>query len=273
MNRKIISFFLSLVLMMTAGCGEKIESTWKNQMLTIDGDSQDWEGLPLQYQEDMKIVYGIVNDDVTVNFVIRFNDERLARMFSMRGFTFWLNGEDSEKKLIGIHYRDDAMRNKVLANERNRSRVQEQEEQPPLQSIKPNGKFTLAKNDTLTKILISDLPAFEAAAASKDGIFCYEFSIPLTSMDGSPYYLNLSDQKNIKVGLEIVGMSEEEKEKLKAEMEERQNSMKGGNMGGRSGGGMRGGMRGGGKHGGGSRPQMPDMDGEEYWISVQLAKK
>ncbi len=53
------------------------------------------------------------------------------------------------------------------------------------------------------------------------------------------------------------------------EMEERQKSMQGGEMVGRG----RGGMRGGGKRGGGNRPQMPDMDGEEYWITVQLAVK
>ena len=133
MNLKIISFYLSLVLVLTAGCGEKIKSTWKNHIVTIDGDGQEWER--------------------------------------------------------------------------------------------------------------------------------------------SPYYLNISNQKIIKVGLEIVGMSEEEKENLKAEMEERQKSMQGGDMGWHGRGGTKGGMRGGGKRGGGNRPQMPDMDGEEYWITVQLAVK
>ncbi|MCK4558761.1 MAG: hypothetical protein KAV45_03185 [Calditrichia bacterium] len=133
MKLKFFSFYLSLVLVLTTGCGEKIESTWKNQAFTIDGNGQDWEG--------------------------------------------------------------------------------------------------------------------------------------------SPYYLNISNPKTIKVGLEIVGMSEEEKENLKAEMEEQRKSMQEGDMGGRGRGGMRGGMRGGGIRGGGNRPQMPDMDGEEYWITVQLAVK
>ena len=54
-------------------------------------------------------------------------------------------------------------------------------------------------------------------------------------------------------------------------MEERRSAMQGGNA--RSMGGMRGGRRGAGRPGGGDRPQMPDLDGEEYWISVQIAKK
>ena len=258
---------------MAPGCGEKIESTWKTQFLTIDGNSQDWEGLPLQYQEDMKIVYGIVNDDATVNVVIRFNDERLARMFSMRGFTLWLNDEDSENKLIGIHYRDDSMRDRFMAERGDHNRERNQGEQKYPDPQKPKGKFTLAKNDSSTTIPLGDITAFEAAADSKDGIFCYEFSIPLTGTEGSVYYLNPSNQKTIKVGLEIVGMSEEEKENLKAEMEEQRKSRQGSDMGGRGRGGMKGGMRGSGMRGGGNRPQMPDLDGEEYWISVQLAKK
>jgi hypothetical protein len=270
--KNLLIFVLSLLLIQATGCGETINSTWKSQEITTDGNGDDWEGIPLQYQEDMKIVYGIVNDNETVYFIIRFNDTNLARMFSMRGFTLWLSDEDSEKKLIGIHYRDDAMRDQFKAEGRKRSERQEQQGQPPFQSAKPGGKFTLAKNNSLTATPIADLTSFEAAADAKDGVFCYEFSIPLIPLDGSPYYLNLSDQK-IKVGLEIVGMTEEEKENLKAEMEERRGSMQGGNMGGRSGGGRKGGMRDGGKRGGGSRPQMPEMDGEEYWISIHLANK
>jgi hypothetical protein len=131
----------------------------------------------------------------------------------------------------------------------------------------------LAKNDSPTSVPLVETPGFEAAANEKNGIFCFEFSIPLTGEEGSSFYLNLSNQNTIKVGLEIIGMSEEEQEKLKAEMEERRNLMQSGDMGGRSGGGKRGGMRGGGKRGGGNQSQMPDMDGEEYWISVLLAKK
>jgi hypothetical protein len=269
---RITSFLLSLAVLLTTGCGEKIESTWKNQTITIDGDGQEWEGLPLRYQEEMKIVYGIVNDNMTIDFMIRFNDTSLASMFSMRGFTLWLNEEDSENKLIGIHYRDDSMRDKYRGERGHRPRGQVQEEQPSLQSLKPKGKFTLAQNDSATTLPVEDIISFKAAADAKDGIFCYEFRIPLTSMDGSPYFLNISNQKTIKVGLEIVGMSEEEQEKLKSEMEERRSSMPDGNMGDRS-GGMRGGTRGGGKRGGGNRPQMPDMDGEEYWISVQIAQR
>jgi hypothetical protein len=270
---RIISSLLSLLVILTAGCGETINSTWISQDITIDGDGDDWEGIPLQYQEDMKVVYGIANDDEVINFIIRFNDERLARLFSMRGFALWLNEEDSEDKQIGIHYRDDLMRDRFILEQSRHSRNSNDMNQQSSRSPKPKGIFKVAKNDSLTSIPLKDFPVFDAAADERDGIFCFEFSIPLTPESGAPYYLNLTGQIKIKAGLEIVGMSEEEKENLKAEMEEQRNSMKGENVGGRRGGSMRGGIEGGGRRGGGKRPQMPDMDGEEYWISVQLAKK
>ena len=270
MENQLLLVLSLFVFILSAGCGETINSTWKSQEITIDGKGDDWEGLPLQYQEEMNVVYGVVNDDKNIDFMIRFNDERLARMFSMRGFALWLNGK--EDKEIGIHYRDDSMRDQFMADMRNRSRENRDIEKRQIKPVKPAGKFHLAKNDTLTSIQLKDVPGFDAAADEYNGIFCFEFSIPLTGESGSPFYLNKSNSQTIMVGLEILGMSDEEQEKLKADMEERRSAMQGGGRGGPGTGGMRGGRRGGGMRDGGSRPQMPDMDGEEYWISVNLAK-
>ena len=107
--KNIFILFFALLLLQAIGCGETINSTWKSQEITIDGNGDDWRGLPLQYQEDMNIVYGMVNDDKTIDFMIRFNDEKLARMFSMRGFALWVNEEDEEEKQIGIYYRDNTL--------------------------------------------------------------------------------------------------------------------------------------------------------------------
>jgi hypothetical protein len=276
MNNQLIVVLSLLIFSLIVACGETINSTWKSQNIIIDGNADDWEGLPLQYQEDMNVVYGVVNDDKNIEFMIRFNNERLARMFSMRGFALWLNEEGEEEKQIGIYYRDDSMRSQFMADMRNRFRENQDDEKKQIGSVKPAGKFHLAKNDTLTSIQLKDVPGFDAADGEKNGIFCFEFSIPLSSESGSPFYLNKNNSQTIMVGLEILGMSEEEQEKLKADMEERRSAMQGGSrgnpgMGGMQ-GGMRGGRRGGGMRGGGSRPQMPDLDGEEYWISFVLAK-
>jgi hypothetical protein len=257
-----------------SSCGDKIESHWKTHQIKIDGDGSDWEGYPLQYNEDMKIVYGIVNDDHNLEFMIRFNDKRLAHQFAVRGFTLWVNDEAEQGKNLGIFYLDETMRVRAIENIKSRSRGSESSLNTQ-QNMEPTGEFFLAKNKTDSDQKISDVPGFSAAAAYANDLYCYEFSFPLTKNVSDMEYLDISENMSISVGLEIAGMTAEEKEKMKEQLTTRRE-------GGRSGGGMAGGMRGGmgvgGKNGGGRRsggqlPQLPDIDGEEYWVTVQLAAK
>lgn len=56
--------------------------------------------------EDLNLVYGIVNDDSVINFNVSFRDEFLARKMAMRGFILWLGKE----KKLGIRYIDKSAR-------------------------------------------------------------------------------------------------------------------------------------------------------------------
>ena len=74
-----------------------------------------------------------------------------------------------------------------------------------------------------------------------------------------------------RIGNKILRRTNHVGEPLQKEIEEQMAERKGSGM---RGGGMGGGQRGGGMPGGGMRGgnrSMPDMDGEEYWISVTLA--
>jgi hypothetical protein len=262
--------FSLLMLLFLTSCGEKIESYWLDKTLVIDGDASDWDELPLQYNKDMKIVYGIVNNDSEMCMMLRFNDQKVAQMFAVRGFILWANDTDSEKKLYGIHYHDETLRDQFTARMRNRQRQDRQESDDPTFSETPTGTFKLAKNDSLLEILIDDVTGFAAAAGYQEGLYTYEFSMPITTVNGSPYYLDLSRSQSIKVGMEIAGISDQEKAKIKEGMENRRKSDMPSGGGRMPGGGMRGGSkRGGGMRGG--EPQMPDMDGEQYWVTVKLA--
>ena len=262
----------ALVMSALVSCGETIESTWKSQPLVIDGNGKDWEGLPLQYQEEMNLVYGVVNDDRSIDFMVRFNDQRLAQTFAIRGFTVWVNAEDQEEKTLGIHYKDENLKDLAMSRRFNRRPDKDRGGNSLLQAPEPKGQFTLAKNDSLTGISIKETAGFYASAGYEDGLYCYEFSIPLTPTEGSVNYLKISAANKIRIGLEISGLSEEEKKELKEQMADRSSAgMRGGGMDrGRPGAGMPGGrMRGGGMRG--VNRSMPDMDGEENWISVSLA--
>jgi hypothetical protein len=275
-NKKLISLLIGIFFF--TACGETIDSHWKDKPIEVDGKSEDWKGIPLYYEEDQNVIYGIVNDDSTLNILIRFNDSRLAHMFSRRGMILWLNDENEKEKKIGFHYQEQFIpgeRADFMERERfNRNEDQKGEMRSPMP---PQGSFSLAINDSITEISIKNVNGLAAAAGLENGLYCYEFSIPLFSAENLtaknpkagdlPYYICVSPKKEIKVGLEILPFSPEEREKIREHMPERRppDGMSGGGM-------MGGGRRPGGMRGGRGMPSMPDMDGEEYWTTVRLAK-
>lgn len=267
-----------LLVLNLLSCGETIESTWRTEPLTVDGDGRDWNPYPLQYNEEMNLVYGFVNDDSVLYLMIRFNDQQLARMMAVRGFTFWANNSDDEKKLLGIHYLDENLRENLAETYRSRQRQRNQTNDPSQKEIYPKGLFTLAMNDSLTDSEIKDFYGMNASAGLDHGLYCYEFSIALKGDPAITHQLAVSSGETIKVGMEIAGISKAEQKRMKDEMDQHRGStgegrgigIRGGG-GGRSGGGMGGGRGPGNMRAGG--PKMPDMDGEEIWITVKLAKK
>lgn len=271
-------FFLMTALSLLSSCGVKINSQWKTTAIEIDGHGQDWDGIPLQYNENMKIIYGIVNDEKALNFIIRFNDPSVARQFAMRGVTLWFNDENKKDKQRGIHYKEENMWGPISPGIERRGQNAFQREAGQRKAPLPTGNFTLSRKDTLTSIPVADIAGWQAAAGFADGLYTYEFQVPLKPLVNSAYYPDVTKGQKIKVGLEIPGMSKDEIEAMKGKMDERGAAgMKGsGSRGGGMSGGMRGGSRAGGMRGSGSPGggrQMPDMDGKEVWITVTLAEK
>ena len=277
---KILKLIITGFFLFHYGCGgEEIDSTFKNKPIFVDGKGNEWNDYPLQFNEDFNVVYGIVNNDSALYCMIRFNDQQLARMMSVRGFTLWVNNSGDEEKLMGIHYRDQRPREDIMEMMRPRPGQQDQQKVPDQKIIYPRGRFSLARNDTITDFNINDIYGINAAAGLDNGLYCFEFSMALKKSAGIVYSLGVKSGDVIKVGMEIAAVSEEEQERMKKEMEGRRESMGNGRGGGRPGGGRPsggtgGGMMGGGRSGGGmrgDRPQMPDMDGDIFWMTVQLA--
>ena len=148
---------------------------------------------------------------------------------------------------------------------------------PEENTLFPRGRFAIAQNNAITDLSVNDFPGVNAAAGLDRGLYCFEFSMALKKFPDVIHYLDVKTGGIISIGMEIAGVSEEDQERIKKEMEKSRESMGSGRgggkpSGGRSGGGMRGG---GGRGGGGMRgggPQMPDMDGEEIWFTVKLAR-
>ncbi len=275
---------LVLSLVALIGCGGKtVQSHWKTSEITIDGRSNDWSKYPTEYydKDNLQFVLGVVNNDSSLDMLIKFNDARLARMFERRGVTLWLNGDGKKDKIYGIQYIDPAagMMDSPAVDMSGRGGRPQMNAR---QSFESHGVFSLETSDTVS-IPPDGLNGVEAKAGFLDGIYCYEIKVPLQTDDNSAYALQVLPGKKINLGIEIAPVSKEEQDRIKEMISERQKNGSGpagGHGGGMRGGGMPGGgmpggdmpdggMRGGGFRGGNG--MMSGMVGQEIWLNVVLA--
>lgn len=270
--KRLIWGILSAALIL--GCsGEKVHSQPKMNKIEIDGHDADWSDYKTKYYEkdDLRIVLGVVNDDSTLDVMIRFRDFRLARLFRHRGMTLWVNGENRKRKTLGIHFVNEAAKY-MRAPSPGRFGEPGGASAPMENMRRFRGTFSLIKDEVSEIISSSGLEGVFAATDVQDGTFCYEYEIPIGVNITAPFALKAKPGDAIKLGIEIPPVSEEERQRMKERLKERG----GGGMRGqiRGGSGRRGGvMRGRGLRGGAPGRQMPDLDGEQIWITVLLSNE
>lgn len=275
MQNRILLNLLILVILLSCGT-DSIKSHWALQPINVDGDGDEWDTQSLLYLEDLDMMLGVCNTDQALNILIRFNDPQLARMLMARGFTLWFSDDDDQAKKLGIHVQKAPIglgNGTQRLNYRNRKQKLPPEQQVELMS-KYNPEYVIAWNDSITSFSLNEFAGIEAANKYQDGLFCYEFSIPIQPIDNSQYFLASSEIGMISVGFEITSLSEKELKIMKDRMKSERGGglVVGGRGGGRQGGGgRRGGMRGGGRPGG--SVTQPDTDGKEYRAKILLAEK
>ena len=241
--------------------GQKIQSTWMENKITVDGIIEDWKDIPRIYEEDLKIMLSVSNDHDNLNLMYCFNDPALARMIAMRGVTVWLNDEAKNEKNFGIAFKNDLM---DQLKEMNREQFRNRDEQLPggknLRELLKSGCFTVELKDTLSGLLMDELPGVEASVDQIEGLYCFEMRVPICEIKKSRTMLQIPENNQMKIGIEIP--------EAKRIMPERNREGTGMRGGGRDGG--RGGMRGGGMGSrGGARP---DMSAKEIWTTVILVE-
>jgi hypothetical protein len=268
-NLKITRFIvlLSITFILLISCeGEKVESQKIKSSITIDGIADDWSEYRQFYNEDWKTMYSIINDDTSISVLIQFRDNQLARKINTRGFTLWLNSEGDEDKNWGIHYEDRELMDKLLNEIAEAKRFPNNENREPAmnKSIEFKGTFSLIGEN---KNILSDngQNGIYAGAFCDQGSYCFEYKILFNSD-----LFKIAPDSDLKFGIELAAVSEEFKEIMQRKMLDR----KKGGM--REGGVMRGGGRRGremgGAPGGGKDNMMNDMETQEFWFSLELAK-
>ena len=273
MRKKIFPFVLVLGLSILVGCkGNKIQNQWADREIKIDGKYENWEGFNQNILEDQKIVVGMANDENNLYLMFRGNDERMARRIRMMGVTVWLNKEGKKKKDSGILYTGSTDLHVSYRPEINSSNPRNQQMEKRMkrmmerqrEKLPQPGMIMIIQGENRNERNEYSLEGPAAGSAYENGVFCYEFKIPIPMSTGS--------NNEVKLGLELAGISDKDRKAMMREMGGMRGAggRSGGGMGGRPGGmgGRPGGMRGGERPSGGT-----GFEEEEMWFTVVLAKK
>jgi len=258
----------------------EVQSQWSAEPVKVDGEMTEWPSGSTVYFEDSGVQLGLRNDSQNLYILFRFGNQSWARAIRRGGLTLWLDNSGKKKKDLGIRYNggpslsDSEMQKSGMAGEGGFWGSLTPEQQQRLidrQAAMPDQIIVVDKKGDQRMILPADGSKGPAvSSATSQGIFTYEFSIPLQKSDVSHYGIGAQPGQTICLGLEWGGMSESNRERRMHE---------GGGMGGGppGGGGMppggEGGMPPGGGPPGGGRggPGMQIPEKQEIWVKTQLA--
>ena len=273
----LVIFTFSLVFI--TGC-KKVEVTnlWNENSIKIDGNGSDWKNVPLLMADDFNGALASMNDAENQYLILKINNQRIARRIQRMGLTIWFNSNGKKKKDFGIRYTGSELLVRSFRQQRNfeeqmrtssrfetmREKMRDSLPEPGMLAVIQKGKISMQPE--------TNPWGLSAASAENEGVYCYEFKIPLQFDKSVTDDQTTGVSDKIKVCLEIGGINDEMRDQMKQQMGGTRGSRSGGMRGGR--GGMGGGMKGGGMRGSGSR--MPGGEGfekQEVWLDVVLAKK
>lgn len=291
-NLIIVVCLLSMSFIIYCG-GDKIQNQWADREIAIDGKFADWEGIAQYTLEDQNLVMGVANDANNIYLMFRGTDEQLARRIQMMGVTVWVDKENKKQKKYGIcytgstdihvSYRPKMGREDRRLREMDERRAKEMEQRMAKMrerrrgDLPGPGRIFIIEGDQKIERAEIALEGPVAGSAYNDGVYCYEFKLPIP--------IGVKNGKELKLGLELGGLSKEDRNAMRKELSERRDRGErpdfgeppDGDMGGRPGGrgGRPGGMGGrpGGMRGGPGPTGVQGFEKQEVWFSVVLAEK
>jgi hypothetical protein len=273
---KLVGGLLTAVLF-TAGTSwakTKVASVWTDTAISVNGHADDWPESSLRYFPDQEAVIGVANDSSKLYLLVRFRDEKWVRAVSMTGIKWEFKGKGDSAQTVILKYRGVMPAELSHSGHRRPSGgdAVQPEEFDPMRGQADRRTFTCSIADRIEEKEIppdgAEGPA--AAFALDQGLYTYEFLVPLAKGAVRYYGLGVSRENRITVKATWGDMSE-----MRDRMHDR-GGMPGGGMGGPPGGGMPGGIgggMGGGRPGGGMERQRPDMpEKQELQLQIDLSR-
>ena len=258
MNR-IYPLLIVVCLALGINCSSRIyTSHWQSADLVIDGQASDWpdSALVLQERNHLQYLSGWINSDTSLHMLLSLNDMRMVRLLNRRGFTLWVSDSHKKRKHLGFRYVNKQIQHSAFPGE-----YPSERREPGgwnKEQMQANGSFSLVIGKEIIPLQADSLTGFQAESGLAQGLYCFEFAIPLDSS-----IFRVPENRVVQIGFEIERMPDEDVQRIKAVIAERRQRMSdgfSGSPGAMPGAGMAPGPR-----------RMPNMDGMETWVRIKLA--
>jgi hypothetical protein len=104
MKYKFQIILIPLSLLLLTQCGpQKIESSWRNTEISIDGNPVEWKNV-IQYPTDNKFGIGFMNDEKDLFICMTSWDSDKNRLIMEQGFTLFFKTPSGKGRVFGIHF-------------------------------------------------------------------------------------------------------------------------------------------------------------------------
>ena len=230
------AIFVSLIGLSTIiGCSDNImemESYWTPESIEIDAQLDDWADKPMTYFKDEEVSLGILNDNENLYVLLGFRNDQWAQLIRMGGVTLWFDKNREKKKNYGIRYKGGPPPAEMQGDRRpqienlpqeQRERIKEMQGQESQLTIINKGKHIITTPGGSHGVAVS--------SSISQGLYIYEFSIPVREKEEKYYSVNTQPGQIINVGFEW-GLSEDELMNMRKELDIEGDNMERPPMGG-----------------------------------------
>jgi hypothetical protein len=221
----VLLLFMLFIVIYFAGCGDtELNSKWRTQNITIDGNDSDWSNSLVFYNEINSLV-GVQNDRDYLYLCLVTSDQQLERKIFTTGITIWFDNTDKGDKKFGIRYplmaknmNRDAFENGDDQAEGRRTNPDDGRETPSDNRLaagfpgRENTEDKFLKNQTEIEVIdannestrypIAQLKGVQLKMTVKDYRMVYEFRIPIAMKNEYSYAVGAASGSTISVGLE-----------------------------------------------------------------------
>jgi hypothetical protein len=203
--KKISAVIFVFICLLYNGCGDtEIDSVWRKQNITIDGNDNDWSNSLISLDK-INASVGMTNDNEFLYLCLSTNDPELENKIISGGLTLWFQGNDDENNKFGVHYPLGMSDTAMPSFDENMKPGDR-----PGDPFKMQG--SLLKNQTSLEIIntnnnkirvpLKELKDIQIKATLNDGKLVYEMKIPLNQKNTTTYALNANAGSAIKIGIE-----------------------------------------------------------------------